>query len=71
MSTAYANLVCHYLKQPKEAFAFLEETVMQMPEDYPIINESCYDATMFVLLLLAAACSIPRNFMLILVFVNL
>ena len=43
VSTAYANLVRHYLKQPKEALEILYETVPQMPKDHPIINESCYD----------------------------
>ncbi len=43
MSTAYANLVRHYLKQPKEALAILYATVPHMPDDYPIINESYYD----------------------------
>jgi hypothetical protein len=36
----YANLVHHYLKQPKEALAILGKTVPHMREDYPIINES-------------------------------
>jgi hypothetical protein len=44
MSTTYLPiLVCHYLKQAKEALAILGKTVLHMREDYPIINESRYD----------------------------